>query len=371
MSTAEFAQTSAGAETLPGARTPRVAILRRLALTAYAFVFLVWTLHYGISVQRELVIGWIVGALACASIGRSPMEIAQLVTDWLPMAVLLLAYDYTRGLADSIGIAPHFTTMIDFDRFVFFGQTPTEWLQQRIIDPTAVHWWDVCFTFLYTSHFILPFALAGVLWGRSRTAFKRFTRRFLTLSFVGLATYVLFPAAPPWMASEHGLLSADHPQLRPRARGGQRADRRRLRQGPVDRQPGRRRSLAARRDIDARLALPLAAGQLAVAAAGRPIPPGNGSDADRHRRALFFRRRPRLALCDGGDGGLGLVGEPPALRRGPQGRPSSSLSPSIASTGPGSTPLASARRSETRSPSITAQSWRAVALSPSASTLTT
>ena len=207
MSTAEFAQTSAGAETLPGARTPWVAILRRLALTAYAFVFLVWTLHYGISVQRELVIGWIVGALACASIGRSPMEIAQLVTDWLPMAVLLLAYDYTRGLADSIGIAPHFTTMIDFDRFVFFGQTPTEWLQQRIIDPTAVHWWDVCFTFLYTSHFIVPFALAGVLWGRSRTAFKRFTRRFLTLSFVGLATYVLFPAAPPWMASEHGLLA--------------------------------------------------------------------------------------------------------------------------------------------------------------------
>ena len=207
MSTAEFAQTSAGAETLPGARTPRVAILRRLALTAYAFVFLVWTLHYGISVQRELVIGWIVGALACASIGRSPMEIAQLVTDWLPMAVLLLAYDYTRGLADSIGIAPHFTTMIDFDRFVFFGQTPTEWLQQRIIDPTAVHWWDVCFTFLYTSHFIVPFALAGVLWARSRTAFKQFTRRFLTLSFVGLATYILFPAAPPWMASEHGLLA--------------------------------------------------------------------------------------------------------------------------------------------------------------------
>jgi PAP2 superfamily len=206
MSTAEFAQTGAGAEALPAARSPRIAIVRRLALGAYAFVFVLWTLHYGISIQRELVIGWIVGALACASIGRSPREIAQLLTDWLPMAAFLLAYDYTRGLADSIGISPHLTAMIDIDRFVFFGQTPTEWLQERIIDPAAVHWWDVCFSFLYTSHFIVPFALAGVLWARSRIAFKKFRDRFLTLSGIGLATYVLFPAAPPWMASEHGLL---------------------------------------------------------------------------------------------------------------------------------------------------------------------
>jgi hypothetical protein len=206
MSTAEFAQTGAGAEALPAPGTPRIAIARRLALGAYIFIFVLWTLRYGLSIQRELVIAWIVGALACASIGRSPWEIAELLTDWLPMAAFLLAYDYTRGLADSIGLAPHFTTMIDFDRFVFFGQTPTEWLQQRIIDPAAVHWWDVCFSFFYTSHFIAPFALAGVLWGRSRSAFKQFRDRFLTLSAAGLATYILFPAAPPWMASEQGLL---------------------------------------------------------------------------------------------------------------------------------------------------------------------
>ncbi len=216
MSTAEFAQTSAGAETLPAPRTARIAVIRRLALGAYAFVFVFWTLRYGISIQRELVIAWIVGALGCASIGRSAREIVQLLTDWLPMSAFLLAYDYTRGLADSIGISPHVTTMIDFDRFVFFGQTPTEWLQERIIDPAAVHWWDVCFSFLYTSHFIVPFVLAGVLWSRSRSAFEQFTHRFLTLSGVGLATYVLFPAAPPWMASEQGLLE---PIIRSSGRG--------------------------------------------------------------------------------------------------------------------------------------------------------
>ncbi len=215
MSTAEFAHIGAAAETLPSPRTPRVAVVRRVALSAYALVFVAWTLRYGISVQRELVIGWITGALACVSIGRSPREIVQLAVDWLPMVVFLLAYDYTRGLADSIGIPAHFTAMIDFDRFVFFGTTPTEWLQARIIDP-SVNWWDVGFTITYTSHFIVPFALAGVLWARNRTAFKQFTRRFLTLSGAGLATYILFPAAPPWMASERGLLD---PIVRSSGRG--------------------------------------------------------------------------------------------------------------------------------------------------------
>ncbi len=216
MSTAELAQTGAGSEALPATSTPRIAIVRRVALVAYLAVFVAWTLRYGISVQRELVIGWITGALACASIGRPPREIAQLVLDWLPMVALLLAYDYTRGVADSVGMPVHFTTMIDFDRFVFFGQTPTEWLQARVIDAGAVHWWDVCFTLIYTSHFIVPFAVAGAFWARSRVAFKQFTNRFLTLSGAGLATYILFPAAPPWMAADQGLID---PVFRSSGRG--------------------------------------------------------------------------------------------------------------------------------------------------------
>jgi len=123
---------------------------------------------------------------------------------------------FTRVAADSFGYAPHFTTMIDFDKFLFFGEAPTVWLQDRIYDPDTVHWWDVCFTFIYTSHFIVPFAVAGVLWARSRDAFVKFSRRFVTLSAAGLATYIAFPAAPPWMASEQGLLP---PIARSTARG--------------------------------------------------------------------------------------------------------------------------------------------------------
>ncbi len=180
--------------------------MRRGALVLYFASLIVWSAVYGIPVQRELVVLWICGALACASLGRPPREILQLVLDWLPMVVVLSAYDFTRGAADSFGIGVHVHPMLDFDRFVFVGQTPTEWLQAHL-NGTGVSWWDVAFTLTYTSYFIVPFAVAGVLWARDRLAFRRFVNRVVTLALAGLATYIAFPAAPPWMAAQDGLLS--------------------------------------------------------------------------------------------------------------------------------------------------------------------
>ena len=120
--------------------------------------------------------------------------------------LVLCAYDLTRGVADSLGIGVHFHPMIDFDRFVFFGETPTEWLQAQIHEPGVVNWWDVAFTVVYTSYFIAPFATAGILWVRDRVGFLRFTKRLVSLAIAGVLTYVAFPAAPPWMAAEMGLL---------------------------------------------------------------------------------------------------------------------------------------------------------------------
>ena len=180
--------------------------LRPYALGLYLIVFVLWTAAHGISTQRELVILWICGALACVSIGRPPRELLQIALDWLPIVAVLWAYDLTRGAADSMGIAVHYQTMIDFDKFAFGGEVPTVWLQEHLYNPYAVSWWDVAFTFIYTSYFIVPFVLAGWFWARDRLAFKRFTRRLVTLALCGLATYILFPAAPPWMASEMGLI---------------------------------------------------------------------------------------------------------------------------------------------------------------------
>jgi hypothetical protein len=208
VSTTEFAQV--GAEPAADFRFAHWAVVRRCALGLYFFSLIAWSATYGVPVQRELVIAWVCGALACNSIGRHPREILQIVVDWLPIVLVLCAYDLTRGAADSLGIGVHVHPMIDFDRFLFFGETPTEWLQAHLHESGVVNWWDVAFTLVYTSYFIVPFALAGVLWIRDRPAFQRFTRRLVSLALAGVATYIAFPAAPPWMAAEMGLLDEVH-----------------------------------------------------------------------------------------------------------------------------------------------------------------
>jgi hypothetical protein len=207
VATGEFAEVRV--ERASGFRFASWAVARPYALALYFVALILWSARYGIPVQRELVILWTCGALACASIGRPPREILQLALDWLPIVAVLWAYDLTRGAADSLGIGVHYAAMIDFDRFVF-GEVPTVWLQQRLFEPHVVHWWDVTFTLVYTSYFIVPYALAGWLWARDRLGFQRFTRRLVTLSLAGLATYLAFPAAPPWMAGEMGLIGEVH-----------------------------------------------------------------------------------------------------------------------------------------------------------------
>jgi len=210
MSTSEFSRVGGAGEQGAQLRVSPWTVARGVALALYFVALVLWSYRYGIPVQRELVILWTCGALACVSLGRPPREIGRLFVDWLPLVLVLAVYDLTRGAADSLGIGVHYRPMIDFDRAAFFGTTPTEWLQSHLHEAGAVNWWDVAFTLVYTSYFIVPFALAGVLWARDRAAFGRFVRRLVTLAFAGLATYIAFPAAPPWLAAEEGFLGEVH-----------------------------------------------------------------------------------------------------------------------------------------------------------------
>jgi membrane-associated phospholipid phosphatase len=207
MGTAEAAEARPAAAGALGTPRFRATVVRRIALVVYGLVFLVSCLTWGIPLARELVIGWICGALACASIGRSKREIGQVLGDWVPLAAILVVYDLSRGAADSAGMPIHTSEMIDADRWLFGGQVPTEWLQERLLDVEQVHWWDVCFSLVYSSHFIVPFAVAGVLWAQHRLRFLAYAKRLVTLSFAGLATYVAFPATPPWLAADQGDLT--------------------------------------------------------------------------------------------------------------------------------------------------------------------
>ena len=49
-----------------------------------------------------------------------------------------------------------------------------------------------------------------MLWVRNRVEWVRWLRRYITLLFAGLAIYVVYPMAPPWMAARDGYLPEVH-----------------------------------------------------------------------------------------------------------------------------------------------------------------
>jgi membrane-associated phospholipid phosphatase len=63
---------------------------------------------------------------------------------------------------------------------------------------------------VYLSHFIVSLALAIVLWCINYPLFKRYLTALVTLTVAALTTYLLYPAAPPWMAALNGRLPEIH-----------------------------------------------------------------------------------------------------------------------------------------------------------------
>jgi hypothetical protein len=177
----------------------RLGIVRWVAIAAWAAAVIYRTVTDGLAFNRELLLLYIATGLLAASIGRG-RRMLYVIRDWLPFALVLLAYDVSRGAATLIGRPTLWHWQADADRWLFFGTMPTVWLQERLKLPTAP-WWEVAVSSVYMSFFVLPYVVAGVLWLRNRDEWKAFVRLFVGLSFAALVVYALLPAAPPWAAA--------------------------------------------------------------------------------------------------------------------------------------------------------------------------
>ncbi|ULE33916.1 phosphatase PAP2 family protein [Mycobacterium sp. IDR2000157661] len=180
-------------------RASRLTIVRWIAVAVWATVIVYRTVTLGFAFNRELLLLYIATGLLAASIGRG-RRMLYVVRDWLPFALVLIAYDLSRGAADMIGRPTLWEWPADADRWLFFGTVPTVWLQEQLKQPQPP-WWEVVSSCVYMSFFILPYVVAAVLWLRDREEWKSFVRLFVGLNFVGLSIYALVPAAPPWAAA--------------------------------------------------------------------------------------------------------------------------------------------------------------------------
>lgn len=188
-------------------RVPRLSprtwtLIRRIAVGIYFAGLGLYIWDEGIPLDRESVVLTIGIGLAAASIGRGRSIFVRALADWLPIVAVMLLYDLSRGAADGLGRPVVIQPQIDVDRIIGFGEVPTTRLQHWFIDLHRVHWWEAITAATYVSHFVAPFAVAAFLWVRNRDRFVGYVRRFVSLSFAGVAFFFAVPTAPPWMAGD-------------------------------------------------------------------------------------------------------------------------------------------------------------------------
>ncbi|MGC4109663.1 MAG: phosphatase PAP2 family protein [Nocardioides sp.] len=202
--------------------------VRWAALGAYAAYAAWFVTTQGVPTDRLGIYAGILALLTIVVLGRGWRAWWQMMLDWLPFEAVLIAYDYSRGYAspytaaqaktmdypiagvhNSLGIPLHVQFPIRADAWLGdhlgLGTMPTIWVQEHFHHGTAVPWYGVLVSLTYCSHFLVMPIVAIVLWLRNRDRFRVWMNMVIALAVAGVATYFLYPMAPPWLADDCGV----------------------------------------------------------------------------------------------------------------------------------------------------------------------
>lgn len=137
--------------------------------------------------------------------------IAQLLIAWSPLSAILVAYWLAQWITAPLGIGDGAdTNRLGANLHVLgparadetlFGAVPSVWLQARLVDGSP-HWYDVVAALVYVTHFVTIPLITAVVWFRLRDRFGQWLTAVLAMSLVGIAGYLAYPAAPPWLAAQ-------------------------------------------------------------------------------------------------------------------------------------------------------------------------
>ena len=177
---------------------------RRAMLGGYFLVFIWSTNTHGLPVDRLAVLTWVLAGFVVAMVGRPRDDVKLLAKDWVLLVAVYLFYDYSRGMADQLGMPVHVTSLRDIDRLLTGGVDASVWMQDRFYEPTSVRWYDIAGALIYMSHFVFPVIPLVYLRVRNRVQWVRYVRR-LSLTFaIAVTCFILYPAAPPWLTAKQG-----------------------------------------------------------------------------------------------------------------------------------------------------------------------
>lgn len=176
-----------------------------IAAVAYSVATVALVAVVGVPYQRDLVVLWVLLGLLCFSLSDLRGYFRGILLEWLPFVAILLAYDSLRGSAGHL-FSVHYLPQLQADQWLFGGTAPTVTLQHWLWHGHVL-WYDLIFWSVYLTHFFATPLLAAILWKVDRARFRTFAVLVATLSFLGLITYAVYPAAPPWMASKAHLIA--------------------------------------------------------------------------------------------------------------------------------------------------------------------
>jgi PAP2 superfamily len=175
----------------------------------YGVLLSVLIISEGLPLSRGVLFIWVVLGLLAFSLTNVRGWLRGVVLEWLPFVVILSAYDFMRGHADTLLFSAHVRPQLRADEILFLGTVPTVWLQERLWHGSEnLRWYDYAACLVYASYFVATYLTAAFLWFLARDLFRRFVAMVSVLAFMGFATYALFPAAPPWLASQSGELDS-------------------------------------------------------------------------------------------------------------------------------------------------------------------
>ncbi len=173
----------------------------------YGAVLAASLLREGVPLSRERLLVWIVLGLLAFSTTNVRGWAGGVLFEWLPLALVLWAYDLLRGVADGLLFSAYVKPQLEAEKLLFFGTVPTVWLQDHLWHGSGdIRWYDYAAWLVYVSYFLATYLVAAGLWLFARERFRRCVASVSLLALMGFATYALFPAAPPWLASREGVL---------------------------------------------------------------------------------------------------------------------------------------------------------------------
>jgi membrane-associated phospholipid phosphatase len=179
-------------------------VRRRFAVpVAWCVLSVAMAAAVGVPTSHDLVFVWLATGMVAFSASQLRRRWARFLVEWAPFMGVLFIYDRLRGIADGLLFPAHTLTQIRAD--LIFGTVPTVWLQSHLWHGAGhIEPWDYAIWFVYVTHFFATLFVAGALWLWWHDRFARFATMVCTLALAGFATYVLYPASPPWLAARQG-----------------------------------------------------------------------------------------------------------------------------------------------------------------------